>query len=101
MPVRRRRDAQSDGATDRLSLQGPYARLGISVFCTMNVIMLTMGALGLRENPDTRFAAALADFLRYFAMLFTIPVLVLLGRPWPSRRRASCGEDCSRPTCSS
>ena len=72
---------ESDGAMDRLSLQGPYARLGISVFCTMNVIMLTMALWAYAENPDTRFAAALADFLRYFAMLFTIPVLVLLGRP--------------------
>lgn len=72
---------ESDGSAGRISLQGPYARLGISVFCTMNVIMLTMALWAYAENPDTRFAAALADFLRYFAMLFTIPVLVLLGRP--------------------
>jgi heavy metal translocating P-type ATPase len=62
-------------------LRGPYARLGFSVFCTMNVIMLTMALWAYADKPETRFAEVLADFLRYFSCLFALPVLFLLGQP--------------------
>lgn len=65
----------------RGTLPGPFARLGLSVFCTVNVVMLTMALWSYADNPETPFAIALADFLRYFALLFTLPVVWLLGRP--------------------
>lgn len=68
-------------SSSRLSLRGPYARLGLSIFFTMNVIMLTMALWAYADKPDTRFAATLAEFLRYLSMLFALPVLILLGGP--------------------
>jgi heavy metal translocating P-type ATPase len=55
--------------------------LGLSVFCTMNVVMLTMALWSYAATPRTPFAAALADFLRAGAMLFSAPVALMLGRP--------------------
>lgn len=71
---------------------GPASALGFSVFFTMNVVMLTMALWSYAANPDTAFEAALGDFLRYGAMAFSIPVLLLLGRPlvshaWTGLRR--------------
>lgn len=66
---------------------GPASALGFSVFFTMNVVMLTM-ALWSYADPTvavqrslTPFESALGHFLRYGAMLFSVPVLLLLGRP--------------------
>ena len=55
--------------------------LGVSLFFSMNVVMLTMALWAYADKPDTAFAAALADFLRWIALLFTIPVLAWLGVP--------------------
>ncbi|OYW24240.1 MAG: copper-translocating P-type ATPase [Planctomycetales bacterium 12-60-4] len=55
--------------------------LGLSVFCTMNVVMLTMALWSYAAIPATAFEFALGDFLRYGAMLFSTPVLLVLGRP--------------------
>jgi len=55
--------------------------LGISVFCTMNVVMLTMALWSYASQPQSRFEVGLAEFLRYGALLFAAPVLLLLGRP--------------------
>ena len=55
--------------------------LGLSVFCTMNVVMLTMALWSYAALPQSAFEVGLADFLRYGALLFTAPVLLLLGRP--------------------
>jgi heavy metal translocating P-type ATPase len=55
--------------------------LGLSVFCTMNVVMLTMALWSYAAAPESAFEIGLADFLRYGALLFTAPVLLLLGRP--------------------
>lgn len=55
--------------------------LGLSVFCTMNVVMLTMALWSYAASPRSAFELGLADFLRYGALLFTSPVLLLLGRP--------------------
>ena len=60
---------------------GPASALGFSVFFTMNVVMLTMALWSYAATPETAFEAALGDFLRYGAMAFSIPVLLLLGRP--------------------
>lgn len=55
--------------------------LGISVFFTLNVVMMTMALWAYADRPESRFAAALADVLRWIALVSTIPVLVWLGVP--------------------
>ncbi len=55
--------------------------LGLSVFCTMNVVMMTMALWSYAGAAYTPFEAGLADFLRYGALLFAAPVVLLLGRP--------------------
>jgi heavy metal translocating P-type ATPase len=60
---------------------GPATALGFSVFFTMNVVMLTMSLWSYAAQPQTAFEEALAAFLRYGAMAFSLPVLLLLGRP--------------------
>lgn len=54
--------------------------LGLSVFCTMNVVMMTMALWSYAGAAHTPFEAGLADFLRYGALLFAAPVVLLLGR---------------------
>jgi len=58
--------------------------LGVSLFFSMNVVMLTMALWAYADQPDTAFAAALADFLRWIALVFTIPVIAWLGVPLAS-----------------
>jgi len=55
--------------------------LGVSLFFSLNVVMMTMALWAYADKPDTRFAAALADFLRWIALVFTIPVIAWLGVP--------------------
>ncbi len=55
--------------------------LGVSLFFTLNVIMMTMALWAYADQPDSRFAAALADFLRWISLIFTIPVMAWLGVP--------------------
>lgn len=74
--------AEVTGATgDSGEARWLAASLGLSVFCTMNVVMLTMALWSYAAVPRSPFEAGLADFLRYGALLFTAPVLLLLGRP--------------------
>lgn len=72
--------------------------LGVSLFFTLNVVMLTMALWAYADNPETRFATALADFLRWIALLFTIPVLMWLGIPlgrnaWDLLKRGQLSTD--------
>ncbi len=62
---------------------GPASALGLSVFFTMNVVMLTMALWSYADadNAQTPFESALRNFLRYGALAFSTPVLLLLGRP--------------------
>jgi heavy metal translocating P-type ATPase len=55
--------------------------LGVSLFFSLNVVMLTMALWAYADQPETRFAAALADFLRWIALVMTIPVITWLGVP--------------------
>lgn len=73
--------AQSDASTGHL---GPASALGLSVFFSMNVVMLTMALWSYADRPDSAFQDALGNFLRYGAMAFALPVLLLLGRPLAS-----------------
>lgn len=61
------------------------ARLGLAVFFTMNVMVFTL-ALWTQDfygqaSAATPLAAALFDVFRYLGLLFTLPVLWLLGVP--------------------
>ncbi len=72
--------------------------LGLSVFCTMNVVMMTMALWSYIATPQSAFEIHLAEFLRYGALLFTAPVALLLGRPlainaWDQLRRKSLSTD--------
>lgn len=60
---------------------GPASALGFSVFFTMNVVMLTMALWSYADEPESPFQEALGHVLRYGAMVFALPVLLLLGRP--------------------
>ena len=70
--------APSDTSTHSL---GPASALGFSVFFTMNVVMLTMALWSYADQGQTPFETALGNFLRYGAMAFSFPVLLLLGHP--------------------
>lgn len=72
--------------------------LALSVFFTMNVVMLTMALWSYAATPQTPFELALAAFLRHGALLFTAPVLLILGRPlaiqtWDQLRRGLLSTD--------
>jgi len=59
-------------------------RLGIAIFLAMNVMVFTM-ALWSQDvygfDLGNEATAALTDLFRYICLLFTIPVLFLLGQP--------------------
>lgn len=63
------------------ALAGPATSLGLSAFFTMNVIMMTMALWSYAAQPESPFETALGHFLRYGGMLFSMSVLLLLGRP--------------------
>ncbi len=80
------------------ALAGPASALGFSVFFSMNVVMLTMALWSYADKVDSPFQEALGHFLRYGAMAFAIPVLLLLGRPlfshaWQGLRRNMLSTD--------
>ena len=60
---------------------GPASALGFSIFFTMNVVMLTMALWSYATESNSAFEVALGAFLRFGAMAFSLPVLLLLGRP--------------------
>lgn len=84
--------------TDLAAAMGPASALGFSVFFTMNVVMLTMALWAYVEETESAFQTALGHFLRYGAMAFAIPVLLLLGRPlmshaWQGLQRRQLSTD--------
>ncbi len=83
---------------DRGEMRWMATALGLSVFCTMNVVMMTMALWSYAANPQSAFEARLADFLRWGGLLFTAPVLLLLGRllalnAWEQLRRWALSTD--------
>jgi heavy metal translocating P-type ATPase len=59
-------------------------KLGTAVFCTMNVVAFTMflwapDVFGERDTGE--LAIALEEIFRYLGLLFSLPVLLLLGGP--------------------
>jgi len=91
-------DVDADGHARRTML-----KLGLAVFFAMNVMVFSM-ALWSRDVYAEQLQAAgpLADALyqvfRYLALLFCLPVLLLLGEPlavgvWQAARRATITTD--------
>lgn len=56
-------------------------RLGLAVFCSMNVMVFTFFLWSQEGVVSAGAAAVLFDLARYICLLFTIPVLLLLGGP--------------------
>ena len=71
-------------------------RLGLAIFFTMNVMVFTLvlWTWNVRELADDSAANAFREILRYACLLFSAPVLILLGGPlveasfdaWSQRR---------------
>lgn len=59
------------------------ARLGLAIFFTMNVMVFTLvlWTWNVHEIAHDTRTAAFRDILRYACLLFTSPVLILLGGP--------------------
>jgi len=78
------------------------ARLGLSIFFTMNVIAFTMAlwttdVYGTTEPPGS-LAPILNGLFRYLVLMFSVPVLLLLGLPlfehaWIGLRRGVLSTD--------
>ncbi len=76
--------------------RGLLTRLGLSIFCTMNVMAFTMAlwttdVYGASE-PSSRLLVGFQGLFRYVVLLFSLPVLGLLGIPlfsatWQSVRQ--------------
>jgi heavy metal translocating P-type ATPase len=79
------------------------ARLGLAIFLTLNVMVFTMALwtqefYGMDGARGAAWVAALAGLFRYLALLFSLPVLLLLGGPllynaWQSLRRGELTTD--------
>jgi len=77
-------------------------RLGVAIFLSMNVMVFTM-ALWTQDFYGTTagtedFTGVLRDLFRYLCLLFSLPVLLLLGGPlldnaWTSCRRGILSAD--------
>ncbi len=79
---------------------GVLTRLGLAVFFAMNVMVFTMAlwSLDVYEPGEQLGASLWVDVLRYLAMIFSIPVLLLLGLPlfehaWDRLRRGEITTD--------
>lgn len=73
---------------ERGSARGMLTRLGVSLFCAMNVMAFTMALWTgdfYGDSATTAGGAALSESLsglfRYLCLLFSLPVLLLLGVP--------------------
>lgn len=71
-----------------------FARLGLALFCTMNVMVFTMAlwSSDVYGAADTALAGSLHGLFRYLCLLFGLPVLFWLGGPlaenaWASVKR--------------
>ncbi|MEQ8210545.1 MAG: cation-translocating P-type ATPase [Lacipirellulaceae bacterium] len=82
---------QEEGAAARHLM-----KLGLAIFFTMNVMVFTMALWSRDVYPEEafsdRFAETLHDLFRWGSMVFSLPVLWLLGGPivsgvWDSLRR--------------
>ena len=78
------------------------ARIGLSIFCTMNVVAFTMAlwttdVYGTNQPPSS-LPPIFNGLFRYLVLLFSLPVLLLLGLPifehaWAGLRRGTLSTD--------
>jgi heavy metal translocating P-type ATPase len=93
--------AQETGATGQM--RWTLVRLGMGIFFTMNVMMFTLvlwtdDVYTLPAEDTALAAASLNDLLRYFGLVFSLPVMLLLGGPlventWKRLRHGAAGSD--------
>lgn len=76
-------DILGHGDTDSAPPSWWMSRLGLSLFLAMNVMMISMVLYTPQLFPDTGspLATRVWELLRHAALLFSIPVMVLLGVP--------------------
>jgi heavy metal translocating P-type ATPase len=84
------------------AVRGLLTRLGLSIFFTMNVMAFTMAlwatnVYGGADRPD-HLLVAFHGLFRYLVLLFSMPVLLLLGLPlatsaWDGLRRGLVSTD--------
>ncbi len=68
------------GETSHVSAaSGTQLRLGLAVFFAMNVMVFTMFLWSQPEQVNDATAAVFYDLARYLCLLFSIPVVLLLG----------------------
>ncbi|HZZ76887.1 MAG TPA: HAD-IC family P-type ATPase, partial [Gemmataceae bacterium] len=88
----------ADGA--RPESRRMFTRLGLAIFCTMNVMAFTMAlwSSDVYEDESTTTAQLLSGIFRYLSMLFSFPVYYALGLPllenaWDSLKRGIANID--------
>lgn len=76
-------DLFAQGKSDSAPPSWWISRLGLSLFLAMNVMMISMVLYTPQLFPDTDgpLATRLWELLRYTALLFSTPVMLLLGLP--------------------
>jgi heavy metal translocating P-type ATPase len=82
-------------------VRGLFTRLGLAIFCTMNVMAFTMALWSgdvYGGGDDSKLARTLHDIFRYLSMLFALPVFWSLGLPllenaWDSLKRGIANID--------
>lgn len=94
--------ASLGGAGDGQSAPGGFFRLALSIFLSLNVMIFTMLLWTQDVYGDaatqTRSAITLWSLSRYACLLFSLPVLLLLGAPltaeaWKGLRRGRLSTD--------
>jgi heavy metal translocating P-type ATPase len=71
--------AAADGDEGRA--RWAMTRLGIAIFFSMNVMVFTMLLWSQSAAPTDRLAGVWYDLARYACLIFTLPVVMLLGTP--------------------
>ena len=81
LPIRRQRRRLRDG--DRPESRWMFTRLGLAIFCTMNVMAFTMALWSgdVYGGEDSAPVRSLQGIFRYLAMFFAVPVFYSLGLP--------------------
>lgn len=88
----------ADGA--RPETRGMFTRLGLAIFCTMNVMAFTMALWSgdVYGGEDPAPVQSLQGIFRYLSMFFAVPVFYALGLPllenaWDSWKRGIANID--------
>lgn len=66
---------------DEAQTRWTMTRLGLAVFFSMNVMVCTLLLWSEQSNSSGEMSAAWYDLFRYASLLFSLPVVMLLGPP--------------------